>query len=219
MPSSCQEAVVPVAPSPLLSPAGRGSWRPGRTSAVLRGRVTVGPGRGARSLPSNRREEPRAAGAERLRGDQAGGRGRIRPSRPPVRPQAQIPRKRGATVVCRGGRPGSVLNPCIISRPALRVPRPSWRSSATCCGTPAPRRCQAGDGASNREWGRGADAWPGVLRPLRAGACPRRRVNRTARFNQPARRFSFVSVFVGDESRTTFVMPYGDNADRSPPTT
>src|SRR6266508_1392601 len=40
--------------------------------------------RGARSLPSNRREEPRAAGAQRGAGDEAGGRGRIRPSRTPV---------------------------------------------------------------------------------------------------------------------------------------
>ncbi len=37
-------------------------------------------------------------------------------------------------------------------------------------------RPQAGDGAPDHEWDRGADARPGVLRPLRAGACPRRRV-------------------------------------------
>jgi len=49
------------------------------------------PGRGASSLPSEAREEARAAGAQRGAGDQASDRGRIRPSRSPVRPQGAGP--------------------------------------------------------------------------------------------------------------------------------
>src|SRR5450759_5324372 len=45
-------------------------------------------------------------GSEALARDQASDRGRVRPSRSPVRPQAQIPRKRGATVTRRGARYG-----------------------------------------------------------------------------------------------------------------
>ena len=50
-----------------------------------------GSGRGASSLPSEAREEARAAGAERGAEDQASDRGRIRPSRSPVRPQGAGP--------------------------------------------------------------------------------------------------------------------------------
>ena len=50
--------------------------------------------RGVRSLPKYTREEAHAAGAEAPRRDQASDRGRIRPSRSPVRPTVQIPSKR-----------------------------------------------------------------------------------------------------------------------------
>jgi protein SCO1/2 len=49
------------------------------------------PGRDASSLPSEAREEARDAGAQRGAGDQASDRGRIRPSRSPVRPQGAGP--------------------------------------------------------------------------------------------------------------------------------
>jgi protein SCO1 len=54
-------------------------------------RPPEGPGRGASSLPSEAREEARAAGAERGARDQASGRARIRASRSPVRPQGAGP--------------------------------------------------------------------------------------------------------------------------------
>src|SRR6266542_5501138 len=60
--------------------------------------------RGARSLPSNRREEPRAAGAKRGAGDEAGGRGppALWPSRPPVaKPRRSLSAERRAGG-CRG---------------------------------------------------------------------------------------------------------------------
>jgi MFS family permease len=50
-----------------------------------------GPGRGASSLPSEAREEARAAGAEHEARDQASGRARIRASRSPVRPEGADP--------------------------------------------------------------------------------------------------------------------------------
>jgi protein SCO1/2 len=59
--------------------------------APLPGGEEEGPGRGASSLPSEAREEARAAGAERGAGDQASDRGRIRPSRSPVRPEGAGP--------------------------------------------------------------------------------------------------------------------------------
>ena len=49
------------------------------------------PGRGASSLPSEAREEARAAGAERGATDQASDGGRIRPTRSPVRPEGAGP--------------------------------------------------------------------------------------------------------------------------------
>jgi len=88
-----------------------------------------GPGRGASSLPSEAREEARAAGAERGARDQASDRGRIRPSRSPVRPKGAGPMRSAerraayrqkampdlpAAVRVRGGQGGPVFRHRVV---------------------------------------------------------------------------------------------------------
>src|SRR6185436_10098840 len=73
--------------------------------SYFRGQVSVA--RGANSLPTEGREEVRAAGAGAQRGSQASGRARIRASRSPVRRRRRLPRKRRRrSIAARSGGRG-----------------------------------------------------------------------------------------------------------------